>query len=162
VADIRVSSLDETLAQAYDLCVDGVTLRFHLPNSRDLAAIVTADGLPAARRVLLQRCLHQTTRDGTVLALSDVPETVLAMLTEQMFDLDPQAGLRFNLACEACGQQWSAPFDIAAFVWTEIAAMAQRLLHEVHILAMTYGWHESDILAMDAVRRQLYLDMIGA
>ena len=33
---------------------------------------------------------------------------------------------------------------------------------EVHVLASSYGWRESDILNMSAWRRQYYLDLIGA
>jgi len=48
------------------------------------------------------------------------------------------------------------------FLWTEITSQARRLLHEVHLLATTYGWHEADILAMSAIRRQYYLEMVAS
>jgi hypothetical protein len=31
-------------------------------------------------------------------------------------------------------------------------------LNDVHLLATSYGWRESDILAMSAVRRQFYIE----
>ena len=64
------------------------------------------------------------------------------------------------LACPACGHRWQSVFDIAAFLWREIDAWAQRTLRDVHALARGYGWHESDILALTATRRQIYLEMI--
>ena len=36
-----------------------------------------------------------------------------------------------------------------------------RLLRQVHTLAMAYGWREIDILSMSALRRQVYLEMLG-
>jgi hypothetical protein len=161
-ADICLVDLDETMAQVYDLSVEGIMLRFRLPNSRDLAAIVPASGVPTARAMLIQRCVQQAARDGVSIALAEVPETVLTALAAQMIELDPQAELRFRPMCEACGHQWSALFDIASFVWTEVAAMAKRLLQEVHTLALAYGWREADILAMETIRRQFYLQMVGA
>jgi hypothetical protein len=47
------------------------------------------------------------------------------------------------------------------FFWSEISAEARRLLLEVHNLASAYGWSESDILSMSALRRRYYLEMIG-
>jgi hypothetical protein len=52
-------------------------------------------------------------------------------------------------------------FDIVPYLWTEINAWAMRLLREIHSLATAYGWREADILAMSAVRRHWYLEMIG-
>ena len=46
--------------------------------------------------------------------------------------------------------------------WAEIDAWARRILREVNILARAYGWRESDILALGAVRRQIYLTMAQA
>jgi len=52
-------------------------------------------------------------------------------------------------------------FDILTYLWSEIEDWAQRLLLEVHTLALAYGWSERDILAMSPRRRRLYLEMVG-
>ena len=44
-------------------------------------------------------------------------------------DVEPGA------ACDACGHEWVAPFDIGAFLVREVDAWAERLLREVHVLA---------------------------
>jgi hypothetical protein len=65
-----------------------------------------------------------------------------------------------DLSCPACGHGWQVIFDIESFLWAKVSALAKRLLHEVHGLASAYGWTERDILALPAVRRQFYLEMI--
>ena len=37
--------------------------------------------------------------------------------------------------------------------------MAERLMYDVHVLALYYGWSEEAILAMGSARRKRYLDM---
>ena len=82
----------------------------------------------------------------------------MAAVLQAMSELDPEAETRFDLVCAACGHLWSALFDITAFFWTEIQALAQRLLHDVTTLARLYGWREADILAMSNTRRTYYLE----
>jgi hypothetical protein len=79
-----------------------------------------------------------------------------------MAELDPQADVQLALQCPSCSHPWHDPFDIATFFWGEINAWAVRILREVHMLAAAYGWSETDILAMNARRRQVYLDMVCA
>ena len=71
-----------------------------------------------------------------------LPDTVVAAISKDMAEADPQAEIELALACPACGHAWFALFDIAAFLWSEIHAWAQRTLHDVHILARAYGWRE--------------------
>ena len=64
------------------------------------------------------------------------------------------------MTCPACGRFWQAAFDIASYLWSELDALAQRLLGEVHTLARAYGWREADVLSMSPWRRQFYLEMV--
>ena len=64
-------------------------------------------------------------------------------------------------AIDKLGNRESVALDIASFVWSEIHAWAIRLLHDVHALALAYGWREVDILTMSPWRRQAYLELIG-
>ena len=70
---------------------------------------------------------------------------------------DPLTDVRIGLACVKCGHDWAVGFDPAAFLWTELDALARRLLDQVHRLAKAYRWAEADILAMTAARRAAYL-----
>ena len=60
----------------------------------------------------------------------------------------------------ACGAVWDALFDAGEFLWNEVAACAQRLLRQIHLLARAYGWRESEILSLSPVRREAYLELV--
>jgi uncharacterized protein (UPF0212 family) len=158
VSDIRASQAHQ--GQALSASVAGYEVDVRLPNSLDLAAIA-GHSSPEARRLLFDRCVVRVQRDGADAPLDQLPEDVKTAISEQMALADPQADVELALACPACGHQWQAIFDIAAFFWSEINAWAIRLLREVHALASVYGWREADIVALSPMRRQLYLDMIG-
>ena len=64
------------------------------------------------------------------------------------------------LACPGCGHEWTAPFDIAAYLWEDIEDCARRLLRQVHDIARAYGWTEDTILSLSARRRRMYLEAI--
>jgi hypothetical protein len=144
-----------------ELDVEGVSLRFRLPNSRDLGAAVACEDPAAARDLLVQRCVLRATRDGRPVAAGDLPAGVDSALVRRMAELDPQAEIELDLHCLACDNRWPAHFDIVTFLWSELVAHAGRLLREVHALARAYGWREADILSMGARRRRSYMDLVG-
>jgi hypothetical protein len=158
-ADLQLNDPNQPPAPDYGLTLDAFELRFRLPNSWDLAAIVGTDRAIADTQ-LLQRCLLQANQNGVPVPYAELPVAVMNQLAEQVVERDPQAELLLNLSCPACQHEWPALFDILAFFWAELAVQAQRLLREVHTLARMYGWREADILGMSAVRRQQYLDMV--
>jgi hypothetical protein len=156
-ADLRLSAPPPV--PAYELTIAPFELRFRLPNSWDLAAIVGYDRAIADTQ-LLQRCLLQVHQNGEPISYDALPPEVVNQLAEQVVEQDPQAELLLNLSCPACQHEWQALFDILTFFWTELTVQAKRLLREVHTLARVYGWREADILAMSTIRRQQYLDMV--
>ena len=121
------------------------------PTSRDLAEIARLDDPEQAMWQLLKRCCGEQ-------AEADLLPAFEAALEQA----DPCADCSLELGCEACGQSAVVPFDIAHFLWEELAAQARRLLDEVHLLARAYGWSEAEILALPAVRRQAYLKRVLA
>lgn len=158
VADLRVESSDAG-GEAQELFTEGLALRFRLPNSRDLAAVLDSQDPAEARDLLVQRCVLQASRDGAPVAGSELPADVISRLALRMGECDPQAEVLMDLRCPTCDHAWQTLFDIVAFFWAELAAQAKRLLREVHTLARAYGWCEADILRMSARRRQFYLEM---
>lgn len=150
----------EPVEDILTLTTDDGTLQFRLPNSLDLAAIVNSHDIPTARLLLAHRCILQAHRDGKEVPVEELPETLIATMAAYMDTCDPLAAMVIPLDCIACGHSWHILFDIIPFFWTEIAAQARRLLREVHTLACQYGWREADILAMSAIRRQFYLEMV--
>lgn len=160
VAALRVNNPVEIKPQ-YTLNLEGFELQFGLPNSQDLAAVVSCSDLSQAYQRLTQCCIRQVHQNGVSVDCSEVPMRILTQLAERMADYDPQAEILLNLTCPACDHAWQILFDIVAFFWTELNTYAKRLLQDVHRLARFYGWHEADILSMSLMRRQFYLEQVG-
>lgn len=139
---------------------DGWRLRYRLPDSADLAAAGRAGSVEAARALLLERCVIGATRDGAPAAAGELPEEVVEALGAALEEADPLAELPIEIDCAGCSHRWTVLLDIGAFLWAEVSAVADRLLHEVGALAQAYGWSEAEILAMSAVRRRRYLEMM--
>lgn len=140
--------------------LDGFHVRFRVPNSTNLQALAGEQDLGAARKKLLSLCIQTAQKDNVPIAPDQLPPHVVRAIVEQMEQADPQANVFLSLSCPVCAHQWELPFDIGSFFWKEIEAWAHRVLNDVHILASTYGWKESEILSLSAGRRQLYLDLI--
>lgn len=132
--------------------VSAAGARFRLATSRDLAAIADAADVDTAERTLLARLQI----DGRQEAAWN--EAQRAEIDAALDAADPGAQIELDLACAECGTQWRALLDIAASLWDELQAHAQRVVGEVHQFASAYGWSEHDILAMSPARRQLYLN----
>lgn len=160
---VEVSHLwrPEPQQHEFALKVQEYDLHCRLPTSCDLAAIVGCSEIAAARQLLIQYCVVQAYRADQPLDGGALPESVIPELANAVLAHDPQAEMRFELECPACGQQWSALFDIVTFFWTELGDQVKRLLYDVHLLAQAYGWCEADILTMSPQRRQYYLDWVS-
>ena len=159
VADLRAAPETE-LAADLTLSLADHDVRFRLPDSLDQMALAGCQDVPAARRLLLQRCLLPTAH-GAAESADRLSPDVWELIAQQMERTDPQANIQLNMNCQNCAQQWQEAFDIGAFFWAELDAWARRTLLDVHLLARAYGWPEHDILKLSEARRQLYLDMIG-
>jgi len=149
-------------AESYALDIAGYAVQFRLPDSTDVTAIAAETDLRPARQQLFCRCVLQVSRDGEPTTADQLPDEVILAVGQRMALIDSQADVQLALTCPSCAHAWEAAFDIVSFLWSEINAWAVRMLHEVHRLASAYGWREADILALSPMRRQLYLEMIGA
>ena len=149
-------------SEPFTVCIDGYEVRFRLPNSFDLAAVVEATDAESISRDLLRRCVESVRRGNEEIAFEQLPAGIVDAVIERMNQADPRMEIEIGLCCPACGNTWQVLFDIASFFWSEVCAHAQRLLREAHTLASTYGWREAEILALSPQRRQSYLEMIGA
>ncbi|HJT59197.1 MAG TPA: hypothetical protein VJ761_22005, partial [Ktedonobacteraceae bacterium] len=149
----------EVVERMQTLSVDRFTLSFRVPTSSDLASVVRGDG-QAGSRLLVERCVVQAMQDEQPVSVENLPENVLRALSEAVIEHDPLAEIECALVCPECQRHWTTLFDIVSFFWTELDALAKRLLRDVHTIASAYGWRESDILALSAARRQFYLELI--
>lgn len=151
--------IDDPDIQAHHLNADGYDIAYRLPTSADLIAVSLLPDDSAPQQTLLQRCVIGVQQSGVPTTIDVLPDTVITALSDDMANADPHAQIELALSCPACDHAWRSLFDIAAFLWSEVHAWAQHILHEVHILARAYGWREPDILAMSARRRRIYLDL---
>jgi hypothetical protein len=156
--DLRVGKSDREAAEIPLTC-GGYRLRLRLLNSRDLLEAASTGDTEAARNILIERCVLSAERDNRDIAPRDLPAAVVSEVAKTLTAADAEADLVLNVACSACGQRSSIPFDIALFLWEEVDAWAERLLREVHALAAYYGWSERDILELSPVRRRRYLEL---
>jgi hypothetical protein len=135
-------------------------VELRLPDSRDLLAIAS-QGEADAEALAFARCVVSARAGKRSIDAAAIPPAVVAEAGRRLAEADPQADMRFALACPACRNEWTAPFDIVQFLWTELNAWASRVFADVHALASAYGWSESEILALRPERRRAYLQMVG-
>ena len=136
---------------------DGAPQRLRQVTSEDLLAAGNVGDDTQAANLLLARCLGF---DG----LSDEAATrIAAPSVRAHFDaLHAAAELRCTLRCPHCDAADAWSLDVAHFVWLEARQAAQRLLADVHTLALHYGWSEAQIAGLSPARRAAYLELLGA
>lgn len=138
--------------------VGTIRARIRPPTSADLLAIRVERDVGIARNALLARCAESIERAGKPIPFEDLDDAEATQLARAAGE--EMAEILLELACAACGAAWQSPFDIASYLWAEIAAFAARLLPEVHTIASAYGWSEREILELSPLRRSRYLDLI--
>jgi hypothetical protein len=156
-AEPHAAASDGDGGAARRLVVGEYEVVYRCLTSADLLAAGTLAEADAARDGLLERCVLRALRANEPLAARELPAPVRDALADAMAAADPQADLQINLSCKACGAVWQTAFDVVGYLWSEIDAWAQRMLAEIHTLALRYGWSESAILSMSTRRRQTYL-----
>jgi hypothetical protein len=141
----------------------GYTVTFRLPNSEDASAAARfANDPDAGREFILESCVLTAEKGDIPVSADQLPADVIAAVEESMAKADPLADIRLALTCPTCGESWSSVFDIVSYLWAEIEVWAWRILSDVHTLARAYAWHERDILNLSPMRRQFYLERVGA
>jgi hypothetical protein len=132
--------------------VAGLTVR--APTTRDLVAAGTAED---PSRALIARCVH--VRDGATVDPDALDAGALAEVDAAAEELAGAAGLVLRSRCPACGDETTAPLDIGALLWEQVARSAHALLAEVAELGAAFGWSEEEILALTPLRRRAYLEL---
>jgi hypothetical protein len=146
--------------QPFALRVDDYLVSCKAPSIDDLACVERLRSPEQQRADLLGRVVREASRGGMPCAVANLPETVVDAIQRTLEEGDAQVLTDLGVNCDACGHRWSAPFDIATYLWSELEHWAVRLLWEVHALARAYGWREIDLVAMTPWRRQRYLEML--
>ena len=162
VADIHTSS--SSSGTSFFLTQVGYELELRLPNSLDLLLLTECASFAEMRAKLFERCVVRISNQGLVESadhLREMPVEIVDLAIERIGEADPQADVEVDLNCPECQHVWQTGFDIVSYLWTELHTWAGQLLREVHLLASSYGWRESDILSMSELRRRRYLEMLA-
>lgn len=149
--DVRPASGAPTEAVWFE---DGVEIHMRAANTADLIAIAGACSDNDACSLMLARTLGMSMED-----LGSVDHSNWLQRFEQ---LNAPAETRCALTCGACAERSEIDFDIAGFLWREVGTAARRLMAEIHRLASAYGWSEHTIAAMNASRRNAYLELLNS
>jgi hypothetical protein len=152
---------DHAIEREQPIELDGLSFRLRPPTSADLLRAGECEDVDGARALLLDRCLLSVQHDGEDVPIADLPEEALGEFSKIVDRIDPLADLRLDYTCPGCSQAGEVLLDPAEFLWAELRDCAVRLLQEIDVLARTYGWRESDILAMSASRRRLYVELVS-
>lgn len=149
---------DPTSAVPVEL--DGYSLRVRPPCLNDLLWLEQLNPDADLRSALIARCIIEASHSGQQLETTGVPEAVATCVSRALAEADPQADVRLELTCVACGHIWTVLFDIVSFFWQELENWVWHMSRDVDALATRYGWSEGEILAMSPDRRALYLEVM--
>lgn len=155
VQDVQVDGPPDTTG--FSLRRDGWVIGYRLPSTADFRSLSVG---PDAPRALLAACIGGISRHGKDVPFADLDAETIDMVVADMAEADPRADLKAAMRCPSCAAQWSARFDIVAYLWEELGAWVRRLLADVHVLARHYGWREDDVLALSPWRRQHYIGLV--
>jgi len=137
------------------------TVRYRVPTGADqVDAARMATDLPAAARLVLDRCVRAVSEGGAE-PLAELPDELAEVLAGVLAGGDPQAELILSLTCPECGTRFQVLFDAGDYLFRETAAQRNRLFEEVHELALHYHWSEAEIMAMPTGKRRHYLELLA-
>jgi hypothetical protein len=141
--------------------LDGYRVQWRPVTGADLSSIVDSDDAGDAATRLLERCVVDATGPTGPVPAGELPEPVRAAVVDAMARADPYAEIAFAVCCPDCGTGWESQLDVGEFVWARVQARAHQVLHEVHTLAVAYGWTEPTVLALSEARRAAYLRLVS-
>jgi hypothetical protein len=133
---------------------DDRTLTMRRPTGEDLRRWRAA--APAARTEALRMMLDSLVIAGPVVTGDE------AALSASISAMDPLVDFGVSCHCPACGAPNEVAIDLEAIALDRLAALQVALLYEVHRFASSYGWTESEVLAVPPSRRARYLQLIEA
>ncbi|HXJ01481.1 MAG TPA: hypothetical protein VNH44_09665 [Micropepsaceae bacterium] len=149
----KVGMLETAEETIVELGGEQIVLR--APTADDLRRISTQEDQAVAARSLLALCVSPPR------AADSFDDHALTELGAHLENLDPGAMVSFTLSCPACLHVWSSDIDVGEALWAELQRAAEQTFVEIDALARAYGWRETDVLGMSAVRRAAYLQLAG-
>jgi len=131
------------------------SLRVRVPTGADQEALATVDNESEALTILLQRLLS-TVDPSRVFDVHQLSENDIAAIEARVEAMAPEIATRLLTRCPGCEAENQLPISPYASLQRPVG----DLYAEIHRLANTYHWSESDILGLPRTRRQIYLQLI--
>ena len=128
--------------------IDGVRIMLRVPTGADQAAIAHCDPQEAAA-LLLDRLI--TVPEGVSLTKDQ-----RADLEHRIEDLSAEVALEVVTACPDCEKELRVYVD----PYLALNEAGAGILDDIHVLARSYHWAQSEILALPRRLRQAYLTLI--
>ncbi len=116
------------------------------PSSRELAAAIASGDLAS---LTARYC-----EPGDKSLPPEAAQAVEAAL-ERAF---PLLNIMISMQCGGCGENFAQRFDPVPLLWAQVVTLAKRAIADVDLLARTYGWSETEVLALSPARRRLYCE----
>lgn len=91
-----------------------------------------------------------------------LPKKIEIDIGMKMDDIDPLSDLSLRVSCPECSKIFEVFFPSEEFILREFAAHSKNLEHEIHWIALHYGWSESEILKLSLQKRKRYVELINA
>lgn len=130
--------------------------RFRVPTGADQEVLAGLDDDDEALQCLVSRCLETLPGQRAAQTAAFTPEDV-ARIEAALEEVAPEVTMSVQAACPACG----APHVIDVDPYRALFHQAGwGFIEEIHLLASTYHWSESELLALPLDRRRRYLDLI--
>ena len=124
--------------------------RFRLPTAGDLNNVMQFEPEEAVA-MLLNRCVVEG--DSSV-----DTESIQMAMDEVGANLD----LDLNTVCPECDSSQTVRFDIQSYLLRALEYEKRFLNHEVHRIAMAYGWKYEEILSLTREDRRTFVRLIEA
>lgn len=147
-------------AESIVMDYDGRQIALRAPTSRDFWV---EEGQSVTPDLLIRRCVISVGESGNDVhnEIVDISESMIHMAEQAIATIDPLAEIELVLTCPDCQSTWIELLNVPEFVWSELERAARVRLDDVHVLASSYGWTESEILGLSRQRRQHYRKLIG-
>ncbi len=159
------SFADEEPANEFDwLSPEGEKISCRLPTGQDQLAWQNhaqagQDAQDNDESWLAKRLIEDTTKQPTPMQL---PDTWIESLGIALNTVDPLTALDIDVSCPFCHQSLRVDVDLEQLLIEGLRLQQRRLIEQIHRLASSYHWSESDIASLPSWRRERYLARVAA
>jgi predicted RNA-binding Zn-ribbon protein involved in translation (DUF1610 family) len=126
--------------------LEGAGVSFRLPCVRDLVELA---GSADAEAELVRRCVRPARVSARRRRLVEAAMEALA----------PRLSRELEAECPACGRELLVELDVQRYCTAELRLLAGSVFEDVHAIAASFHWPESEILALPRERRLRYAEL---